>query len=191
MSLGKIVIRETIGKIVSVLILGIGYLMVALTAKKQGLHDKFAGSVVISNPAERKTWAMVVAIIFAVVLPAVVILGILATVTLASLNNAREKGADAAARANLSNIRTLAEIVFDMNGSYRNILSDSAVANGIKSAEAAAQAKAVTNVTDTAYAIYLPLKRPTPPATGWCVDSTGFSQYSVSPGVATSCSSEV
>lgn len=188
LSLGKIILRETLGKIISVLILGIGYLMVAFTSKKQGLHDKLAGSVVISNPEERKTWAMVVAIIFAAVLPAIAILGIVASITLASLNSARAKGEDEAVKANLAIIRATAEMSYDMNGSYRNILSDSSVVNSIRDAEAAAGAKAVTNVTDTAYAIYLPLKKPTPPATGWCVDSTGFSQQSVSLGTATSCS---
>ena len=35
------------GKIISSLILGIGYIMVAFTEKKQGLHDKMAGCLVI------------------------------------------------------------------------------------------------------------------------------------------------
>lgn len=36
-----------LGKILSGLILGIGYLMVAFTDKKQGLHDKLAGTLVL------------------------------------------------------------------------------------------------------------------------------------------------
>lgn len=43
----KIILRETLGKFISGIILGIGYLMVAFTAKKQGLHDKIAGTVVV------------------------------------------------------------------------------------------------------------------------------------------------
>lgn len=35
------------GKIVSSLILGIGFLMVAFTARKQGLHDMIAGTLVV------------------------------------------------------------------------------------------------------------------------------------------------
>lgn len=35
------------GKLVSSLILGIGFLMVAFTEKKQALHDQFAGALVI------------------------------------------------------------------------------------------------------------------------------------------------
>ena len=38
------------GKIISGLILLIGYLMVAWTEKKQGLHDKMAGTLVVNKP---------------------------------------------------------------------------------------------------------------------------------------------
>jgi len=44
---GGAALRETIGKFVSGLILGIGYLMVAFDEHKQGLHDKMAGSYVV------------------------------------------------------------------------------------------------------------------------------------------------
>lgn len=37
------------GKIISSIILGIGYIMVAFTQKKQGLHDKMAGCLVIKS----------------------------------------------------------------------------------------------------------------------------------------------
>jgi len=43
----KIILRETLGKFVSGMILGIGYLMIAFTPKKQGLHDKIAGTAVV------------------------------------------------------------------------------------------------------------------------------------------------
>ncbi|WP_083553156.1 RDD family protein [Syntrophotalea acetylenivorans] len=44
---GGATLRETIGKFVSGIILGIGYLMVAFDERKQGLHDKIAGSYVV------------------------------------------------------------------------------------------------------------------------------------------------
>ena len=44
---GGAALRETIGKFASAIILGIGYLMVAFDERKQGLHDKIAGSYVI------------------------------------------------------------------------------------------------------------------------------------------------
>lgn len=40
-------LREIIGKLVSSIILFIGYLMILWDGKKQGLHDKIAGTVVI------------------------------------------------------------------------------------------------------------------------------------------------
>lgn len=47
LNITQIILRETVGKLVSAFILLIGYIMVAFTEKKQGLHDKLAGSVVI------------------------------------------------------------------------------------------------------------------------------------------------
>lgn len=44
---GRAFFRETLGKFVSMLILGIGYLMVAFDGQKQGLHDKLAATYVI------------------------------------------------------------------------------------------------------------------------------------------------
>jgi uncharacterized RDD family membrane protein YckC len=40
-------LREVVGKFLSKLILGIGYLMVAVDPRKQGLHDKIADTYVI------------------------------------------------------------------------------------------------------------------------------------------------
>lgn len=40
-------LRDVIGKTVSSIILGIGYLMVLWDGKKQGLHDKIAGTYVV------------------------------------------------------------------------------------------------------------------------------------------------
>ena len=48
----------------------------------------------------------------------VAIIGILASVVLASLNNARTKGADAAIKSNLTNMRGQAEILYSTWGTY-------------------------------------------------------------------------
>lgn len=45
--LGKAFYREAVCKFLSALIFGIGYLMVAFDEKKQGLHDRMAGTYVI------------------------------------------------------------------------------------------------------------------------------------------------
>jgi prepilin-type N-terminal cleavage/methylation domain-containing protein len=48
----------------------------------------------------------------------IAIIGILSSVVLASLNTARGKGADAAIKSNLANIRAQAEIQYDTAGCY-------------------------------------------------------------------------
>ena len=56
----------------------------------------------------------------------IAIIGILSSVVLASLNTARDKGADAAAKANLNGIRAQAELYYDGpgNNTYTNICVD-------------------------------------------------------------------
>ena len=41
-----VVLREVLGKFVSGLVLGLGFLLIIIDAKKQGLHDKIAHTVV-------------------------------------------------------------------------------------------------------------------------------------------------
>ncbi len=48
----------------------------------------------------------------------IAIIGILSSVVLASLNSARQKGGDAAIKANLNGIRAQAELYYDTNGNY-------------------------------------------------------------------------
>ncbi|MBI4155893.1 MAG: type II secretion system protein [Candidatus Zambryskibacteria bacterium] len=104
----------------------------------------------------------------------IAIIGILSSVVLASLNNARNKGADAAVKANLNNIRAQAELVYDgTNGSYAGVCpEDPNVAKGL---DAASMAGAGNTTSDAcfdasgAWAASAPLK-----SSGyWCVDSTG------------------
>lgn len=54
----------------------------------------------------------------------IAIIGILASVVLASLNSARSKGADAAVKSNINNARAQAELYYDNNtNSYLNACS--------------------------------------------------------------------
>lgn len=46
-SYGRAALREVLGKFVSGILLGIGYIMVAFDSQKQGLHDKIADTYVI------------------------------------------------------------------------------------------------------------------------------------------------
>jgi len=138
----------------------------------------------------------------------VAIIGILASVVLASLNSARGKGADAAIKANLANLRPQAEIYYDGTGAGTygaagncsvtsagvvtavtgvctgNLMGDATFSNGVKAATAAAGATGYANITATApvaWAAWAPLKAT---ASTWqCVDSTGVSkQLTSAPG---------
>ena len=54
LTLGRAFYRETLGKFVSGIILGIGYLMVAFDEKKQGLHDRMADTYVVRLDGDKK-----------------------------------------------------------------------------------------------------------------------------------------
>ncbi len=121
----------------------------------------------------------------------VAIIGILASVVLASLNSARGKGADAAIKANLANIRAQAEIIYDGNtpNTYSGLCTNPIVANQT-SAAASALGGTVVNALDTAgtantvvchvsadnlnWAVGSGLKTST--TNSWCVDYAGASK---------------
>lgn len=114
----------------------------------------------------------------------IAIIGILASVVLASLNQARAKGADAAIKANLNNIRAQAELVYDNNtpngytGTTGNVCDDTNVVKGVQAAldatgsSAAVSSRCGNNATQ--WSAWVELKTTTTNA--WCVDSTGTSK---------------
>ena len=124
----------------------------------------------------------------------IAIIGILSSVVLASLNSARNKGTDAAVKANLNNMRAQAELLYDTASpnSYATVCADTA---NIQKAMTAAQTALGSTYTSTyalatagtstsvacqsqaaGFAIEAPLK-----AGGyWCVDNTGTSVARVS-----------
>ncbi len=120
LSLGRVILRETVGKLLSTITIFIGYIMVGFTEKKQGLHDKVAHSVVVyKNPSESHKIALIIGIILAAILPIIAIIGILSAVVLASLSTAQEKSKDAADMAEISTMRTNAELFYsENNNSY-------------------------------------------------------------------------
>jgi len=71
----------------------------------------------------------------------VAIIGILASVVLASLNSARSKGTDAAIKANLAGARAQAEILYDTHGGY-----------GVDATPTAKSAGACAQTADTLFA---------------------------------------
>ncbi len=126
----------------------------------------------------------------------VAIIGILASVVLASLNTARSKGSDAAIKANLANMRAQAAIYYDNNNKYSaaavtctvtsanpsvftgctDLFADATMKAGL-SAAAQSSSNTVTATTSSdgsAYGIEAVLK--TLNTTGWCVDSGGKSE---------------
>ncbi len=118
----------------------------------------------------------------------IAIIGILSSVVLASLNTARNKGSDAAIKANLANIRAQAEIIYDNDGDYdavcgaNGVTRDARVANFLAALVTASGGTLDTvggvvcgklaSGAATAWAISSPLKS----AGSWCVDSTGASK---------------
>ncbi|MDE2399607.1 MAG: type II secretion system protein [Patescibacteria group bacterium] len=144
----------------------------------------------------------------------VAIIGILASVVLASLNTARSKGADAAVKANLANARAQAALFYDANnnsymgtvGTANDVCFSGALAGGVTGIYplvlAAASATGATmgaenalETTTTAvcdpaastWVAQAPLKATA--GTYWCVDSTGTSKQeaAVLAANATSC----
>jgi prepilin-type N-terminal cleavage/methylation domain-containing protein len=119
----------------------------------------------------------------------IAIIGILSSVVLASLNTARNRGADAAVKSNLANARAEAELFYDSNNSsYNGVCANTATANVIgDSVQAAITASgsgalATSCYTNgTAWAAQVPLKT----AGSYCVDSTGTATTSASALVIT------
>lgn len=125
----------------------------------------------------------------------IAIIGILASVVLASLNTARDKGADAAIKSNLNNSRAQAELFYDnSNRSYDVVCASSGTSvigplvNAAKVAyggaadtfaDATASAWNTSQCHDsaTAWAAIVPLRSSASGSVvAWCVDSTGQSK---------------
>jgi len=129
----------------------------------------------------------------------VAIIGILASIVLASLNTARNKAVDAAIKGTLSNVRSQAALFYDNNNQqFTNVCIN---AGGIGSMMLSADAKlnptapsvgittdnfvydptggvgaAVCHDSATDWAAIVSLRLPNTASSGWCVDSTGVSR---------------
>ncbi|ETB63983.1 TPA: prepilin-type cleavage/methylation domain-containing protein [Candidatus Nomurabacteria bacterium] len=143
----------------------------------------------------------------------IAIIGILASVILASLSNARNKGADAAIKSTLNSARSQAELYAlgkDLTNGYEGVCTTASSLNGISDLVLAAYKKFDNNQgtvggDDTAFsttnrvavchdrvrsgsnpsawAVVVPLKGPLTTNYGWCVDSSGKSKEVDSLGV--------
>jgi prepilin-type N-terminal cleavage/methylation domain-containing protein len=116
----------------------------------------------------------------------IAIIGILSSVVLASLNTARNRGADAAIRSNLNNARPQAELFFDQQSpnSYTNVCTGT---NGLSQFTTGATNAGGTNVQcasdANAWAAQSQLRSTTE---FYCVDSTGLATTTSSDTVASS-----
>lgn len=117
----------------------------------------------------------------------IAIIGILSSVVLASLNTARNKGADAAIKSNLANARAEAELFYDTGNTYTGVCTAGAgtIHDNVLAASKAAFGSAAT-VSTAAQTTALNLAVCHESATGWaasselkdgatffCVDSSG------------------
>jgi uncharacterized RDD family membrane protein YckC len=120
-TLGKLVFREILGKILNILTLFMGYLVVAFTKKKQGLHDMIANTVVVYDPTRKKQkWLVILGAIF---IPAV---GVIVVVLLIGFNDARNKAQGfLATRENVSAIMSSAMNYYNEKSTFSGFKLDS------------------------------------------------------------------
>jgi len=109
----------------------------------------------------------------------VAIIGILASVVLASLNTARSKGANAAVKANLANLRAQGAIFYDAGNTYVGVCADPTFAAGVTASGTAGGGTPKCFGDANGFVVATLLKAAdtaTPTLVDWCVDSTGKSE---------------
>lgn len=149
-----------------------------------------------SNPVSKKL-KLVRGFTLIELLVVIAIIGILSSIILASLNSARDKGANAAVKQNLDGIRSRAEVYYDDNGlSYLGLCDDPNIQGAIDSAinaggDIGATVSTRCNATADEWAINIMLKVPENSGADvyWCVDgqSKGKGETNELAG-ATTCS---
>lgn len=121
----------------------------------------------------------------------IAIIGILSSVVLASLNQARSKGNDAAVKSNLSTIQTQAELYYDNNTNAYGTADgttctaantmysgDATIKQALSSADSANGTGTITcefSKTNSTYAVAAQLT-----SGYWCIDSRGVSTTTAS-----------
>jgi prepilin-type N-terminal cleavage/methylation domain-containing protein len=110
----------------------------------------------------------------------IAIIGILSSVVLASLNTARDKGTDAAIKANLANARAQAELFYDSrSNSYAGVCTE---ATGIAATVAAAEdASGTVGCLDSADGWTLTAELKDETQGHFCVDSRGSAATTSTP----------
>jgi prepilin-type N-terminal cleavage/methylation domain-containing protein len=99
----------------------------------------------------------------------IAIIGVLSSVVLASLTDAKGKGNDAAIKSTLVNVRTQAELVYSSSYSFSDVCSDSVIARAVSEVEKLnGSGVADCNDTVSSWAIASPLSDG-----AFCVDADG------------------
>ena len=114
----------------------------------------------------------------------IAIIGILASVVLVSLNSARNKGNDAAVKANLAGVRTQAELHYDnTSNTYTGLCATTPVAQAVSQAGTAGGGAATCASDADSWGASAPLRA----GDNWCVDYTGKAATSTGAATAAGC----
>ncbi|MES2225687.1 MAG: type II secretion system protein [Patescibacteria group bacterium] len=119
----------------------------------------------------------------------IAIIGILSSVVLASLNTARNKGADAAIKSNINNARAAAELYYDSQSpnSYTGVCaSASGIAPMVTGTNSAGGTASCLDTGGAAWRLSSVLKAVSP-TSYYCVDSTGVSKITTTAPTTTAC----
>lgn len=151
LSFGKVVLRETVGKFLSAIVLGIGYISAIWNKDKQAWHDKIAGTYVLSSKDShgKEPWWFYLLVVLFLGLP---ILGIISAGLLASIDPFEQLK-----KARDANYRSMAIEVLSANQRYyadKGSFPWSASSNGdcvdLKSAVAGSTEGLLVDVKDEA-----------------------------------------
>ncbi len=106
----------------------------------------------------------------------IAIIGILSSVILSSLNSARGKGANAAVRASLTNLRSQATIYFDDNNqSYADVCNNTDILFMLENASSSGAGMSGCASDAESWSAYARFKVSEEGNDYWCINSTGFS----------------
>lgn len=124
----------------------------------------------------------------------IAIIGMLSSVILGALGNARSKSANAAVKTNMANMRSQIQLVYE-NGPFTNICNTSTITKFSDAASLASQNNTTSDVcvtgggaAQTSFAISVPLRVAEGTFNYWCVDSTNAARgHAAALGSASVC----
>lgn len=102
----------------------------------------------------------------------VAIIGLLASVVLANVNQARDQGRNASIKNQMSQMRSQAEIFYTPSSGYSGLCSDGDIQDLLDSAAESSPGSETCNDATEEYAASMPMADS---SQHWCVDSSGFS----------------